>query len=197
MVLKMIFYYYHERAWNRLQWGKKYVKPFVLWFTGLPGSGKSTLAKEIGARLEGLNLNVEQLDGDIIRKVFPKTGFSKEERNVHICRIGFLAGLLEKKNVCVICSFISPYRESRGFVREQINHFIEIFVDAPLEVCEKRDPKGLYQQARRGEIKQFTGIDDPYEKPKKPEIIVNTANESIEGCTDRIFQYLKENRYIF
>ena len=130
VILKMILYYYHERIWNKILWGKSKVKPFVLWFTGLSGAGKSTLADAFAKEFSKYNITFELLDGDIIRDVFPKTGFSKDERNMHIRRVGFLAGMLEKNGVPVICSFISPYRESRQFVRDhtrQINWKSEDF----------------------------------------------------------------------
>jgi len=196
VVLKMILYYYHERAWTKILWGKIRVKPFVLWFTGLSGSGKSTLADAFVKEFKKYNVTFEQLDGDIVRDVFPKTGFSKDERNMHVRRIGFLTGMLQRNGVPVICSFISPYRESRQFVRDNTKNFVEIHVSAPIEVCEARDPKGLYKKVRAGEIKQFTGIDDPYEEPENPEINLNTAEKSVENCVWRIFDYLKKKGYI-
>ena len=196
VVLKMIFYYCHERVWNRILWGKTKVKPFVLWFTGLSGAGKSTLAEAFVKEFKKYNVTYEQLDGDVIREVFPKTGFSKEERNMHIRRVGFLAGMLQRNGVTVICSFISPYRDSRRFVRDSTKNFVEVYVSAPLEICEKRDPKGLYKKVRNGEIKQFTGINDPYEEPENPELSINTAEKSIEGCIWQIFGYLQKKGYI-
>jgi len=196
VLIKMILYYYHERTWNRIFWGKLRVKPFVLWFTGLSGAGKSTLAEAFAKEFEKMNVHFEQLDGDIVRDVFPKTGFSKDERNMHIRRVGFLAGMLERNGVPVICSFISPYRESRQFVRENTKNFVEVYVSASLEVCEERDPKGLYKKVRSGEIKQFTGIDDPYEEPKYPELNLNTAEKDVQNCVWCIFDYLKEKGYV-
>lgn len=194
--IKMALYYYHERAWNKVHWGKVRFKPFVLWFTGLSGSGKSTLAAAVAKELKRRGIHFEQLDGDVFRDVFPKTGFSKEERDMHIRRAGFLAGMLERNGVCTVCSFISPYRESRRFVRENTKNFVEVYVNAPLEICEQRDPKGLYKKARNGGIKQFTGIDDPYEAPEAPELNLNTANQTVEDSVRRIFLYLEEKGYI-
>jgi len=140
-------------------------------------------------------LPVQQLDGDILRSIFPKTGFSKEERIQHIKRAGYLASLLEKNNVFVIASFISPYEESRDFVRTMCDRFIEIYVDTSLETCEQRDPKNLYKKARAGEIKNFTGIDDPYETPSNPEMKIDTNNktekESFDTIKKTIDRYLK------
>jgi len=197
VVLKMILYFYHERIWNRIHWGKKQLKPFVLWFTGLSGSGKSTLAEAVSKELLKKNMNFEELDGDVLRDVFPKTGFSKEDRNMHIRRAGFLAGMLEKRGVSVVSSFISPYREARQFVRENTRHFVEVYVNAPLEVCEKRDPKGLYKKVRSGEIKQFTGIDDPYEVPENPELRIDTDQHSVDVCTLKVISYLKKRGFVF
>lgn len=194
--VKMVLDYFHERTWNKIHWGKSRVKPFVLWFTGLSGSGKSTLADAVAERLKKMNVNFEKLDGDVVRDVFPKTGFSKEERNMHIRRVGFLAGMLERNNVSSVCSFISPYRESRRFVRDNTKNFVEVHVSAPLEVCEKRDPKGLYKKVRNGEIKQFTGVDDPYEEPQNPELNINTADQNVQDCVRQIFAYLRKTRYI-
>lgn len=195
-LLKMILYYGHERIWNNVLWGKHRIKPFVLWFTGLSGSGKSTLAEAVAKELKRINVNFEELDGDVVRDVFPKTGFSKDERNMHIRRVGFLVGLLERNRVSAVCSFISPYRESRQFVRDNTNNFIEIYVSTPLKVCEERDPKGLYKKVRKGEIKQFTGIDDPYEEPQSPELNINTADKSVDDCVGHILKHLKRKGYI-
>lgn len=131
-------------------------------------------------------MKVERLDGDEVRKIFPNTGFSKEERNDHIKRVGFLASKLEENGVSVIASFISPYRETRDFVRSLCNNFMEVHVATPLEECERRDVKGLYAKARKGEITRFTGIDDPYEQPLNPEIKIDTTNRYIEESIDYI-----------
>ncbi len=196
VIAKIILYFVHERAWNKSHYGRKRIKPFVLWFTGLSGSGKSTLAEKAIKYLQKKDLPTQQLDGDILRSIFPKTGFSKEDRIQHIKRAGYLASLLEKNNVFVIASFISPYQESRDFVRNMCKHFIEIYVNASIETCEQRDPKGLYKKVRAGEIKNFTGIDDPYEIPLNPEMTVNTNNaseeESFKQIKKSIDRYLTE-----
>jgi len=161
---------------------------FVLWFTGLSGAGKSTLADKMYDYLKQKRLRVERLDGDIVRSIFPDTGFSREERDKHIKKVGYLASILERNGVIVIASFISPYREARGFVRNLCDNFIEIHVKAPLSTCEQRDVKGLYKKARAGEIQHFTGIDDPYEPPENPEIVVDTDKVSVEES----FLFLKQ-----
>ncbi len=170
-------------------------KGFVLWFTGLSGSGKTTLADKVYELLCREHSNVEKIDGDVLRGVFPSTGFTKEDRDEHIRRVGFMASLLEKHGVAVAASFISPYREARDFIRGLCGNFTEIYVSATLEECEKRDVKGLYKMARSGEIKNFTGIDDPYEEPSSPEIIVDTVAESVDESVEKIMNYVRE-RYL-
>ena len=186
ILVKLILYYLHERVWNNVRFGKKEITPKVLWFTGLSGAGKSTLAEAVYKELKKRGYKTEHLDGDNVRHIFPKTGFSKEERDRHVRRVGFLASKLESNGVFVTASFISPYRESRQFVRELCRNFVEIHVATPLEVCEQRDVKGLYAKARAGEITNFTGIDDPYEAPENPEITVDTSKESLERSVQRI-----------
>ena len=196
VVLKILLYFIHERTWDRVRFGKKEISPFVLWFTGLPSSGKTTLADDVSKKLTKNGFKVERLDGDRVRNIFPNTGFSKEERNLHIQRVGSLASILEKNGTVVVASFISPYAETRDFVRTLCQSFIEIFMATPLEECEKRDNKGLYKKARKGEIKYFTGIDDPYEVPTNPEMIIDTTNESVEKSAEKIMRYLKENKFL-
>ena len=162
----------------------------VIWLTGLSASGKTTIGQALADHLKEQGHRVEHLDGDLVRKMFPGTGFTREERDRHIKRIGYLAALLEKHDVYVVASFISPYREARGFVRSQCKNFLEVYVSTPLEVCEKRDPKGLYEKARKGEISNFTGISDPYEAPENPEIEIDTTGISVDEAVDRILDYL-------
>jgi len=169
-------------------------KGFVLWLTGLSGSGKSTLADKVYECLLRTGRRVEKLDGDVMRGLFPSTGFTKQDRDEHIKRIGFVASLLERNGVIVVASFISPYRDTRRFVRNMCGNFIEVFVSASLDECEKRDVKGLYEKARAGHIKNFTGIDDPYEEPENAEIVVSTDSQTVEDSVDQIVDYLK--RYI-
>jgi len=192
VVLKMLLYFFHERIWDRVKFGKRQLNPAVLWFTGLSGSGKSTLAQAVQEKLLKKGLKVEYLDGDNVRDIFPKTGFSKEERDAHVRRVGYLASRLAKNGVFVAASFISPYEESREFVRSLCSNFTEIYVSTPLEECERRDVKGLYAKVRSGEIKNFTGVDDPYEAPSKPELEINTQNMSIDEAADEVISYLEE-----
>lgn len=162
------------------------VTPAVVWFTGLSGSGKSTLAEWVGRELRARGERVEMLDGDALRGVFPATGFSRAERDAHVRRAGYLASRLEHHGVFVLASLISPYRESRAFIRGLCRRFIEVHVSTPIEACEQRDVKGLYARARRGEIAEFTGVSDPYEPPESPELRIDTTGISVEEAGRRV-----------
>ena len=169
----------------------------IVWFTGLSGAGKSTIAEALAPRLRELGKRVEILDGDVVRLHLSKgLGFSKEDRDTNIHRIGFVAHLLQRNGTIVITAAISPYRSTRDWVRELSHEFVEVFVDTPLEVCEGRDVKGLYAKARSGEIKQFTGISDPYEAPASPEVTVRTHEQSLEQCVESIVQKLTGLGYV-
>jgi len=194
VILKMVLYFVHERFWNNIKFGKKEIEPAVYWFTGLSGSGKSTLSESFYEYLKKKNLRVEHLDGDAVRNIFPKTGFTKEDRDKHIKRVGFLASKLENNGVIVIASFISPYQETRDFVRNLCNNFNEVHVATPLDVCEERDVKGLYKKVRKGEIKNFTGIDDPYEIPENPEITIDTSNMKIEDSVKELVKFFNSRK---
>ena len=174
-------------------------KSAVLWFTGLSGSGKSTIANEVEKRLYENQITSYVLDGDNIRfGLNSNLGFSAEDRQENIRRIGEVSKLFVDAGVITLTAFISPYREDRDNVRKLLaaDEFIEIFVDTPIEVCEDRDVKQLYAKARRGEIKGFTGIDAPYEAPAKPEITVDTSKQPLETSVDQIMAYLNEHDYI-
>lgn len=191
-VIKILLFFLHERLWEKIHFGKKLRQPFVLWFTGLSGSGKNALSSEVYHHLIELGYRVEHLDGDVIRKIFPTTGFSKDERNAHIKRVGYLASRLEHNGVIVIVSLISPYEESRSFVKGLCKNFVEVYVSASIEVCEQRDVKGLYRKAREGIIKNFTGIDAPYEVPENPKLIVDTEKLSLEKSVNVVLRYLEK-----
>lgn len=160
----------------------------MLWFTGLSGSGKSTIATRVHGELVRRGAEVEYIDGDALREVFPNTGFTRAEREEHLRRTGYMAGRLAAHGVTVVASFVSPYRESREFIRRLCPDFVEIYVSTPLEECERRDVKGLYARARRGEIRNFTGIDDPYEPPDHPELTLDTRALSVDECVARVLE---------
>lgn len=169
----------------------------TVWFTGLSGSGKSTIARALEQELRARSCNLEVLDGDIVRTNLTKgLGFSKEDRDENIRRIGFVSHLLTRNGVIVLVSAISPYQAVREEVRDRIEDFVEIYVNAPVEVCEERDVKGLYKKARAGEIKGFTGIDDPYEAPTNPEVECRTDKESLEESVNKVLAKLEEMGYL-
>ena len=170
-------------------------KGMVLWLTGLSGSGKSTLAEKLYDELNRRGKRVERLDGDVLRGVFPNTGFSKEARDEHIRRVGFMASRLEHHGVIVVASFISPYRTARDFVRNLCDNFIEVYIKASLDECKRRDVKGLYKKAMAGEITSFTGIDDPYEEPTQPELVIDTEQQTIDESVRQVMEYLKPYLY--
>lgn len=165
-------------------------KPTVLWFTGLSGSGKSTISERVFEILQEREYEVEHLDGDAVRDIFPKTGFSRKERTEHIKRVGYLASRLQTHGVFVIGSFISPYQDSRDFVRNMCDDFTEVYISTPLIECERRDVKGLYQKAREGKIDNFTGISDPYEEPENPELTIDTTNITVDEAVQKVLDYL-------
>jgi adenylylsulfate kinase len=172
-------------------------KGFTIWFTGLSGAGKSTLSEAIEKRLVDRGRNVEILDGDIVRTHLSKgLGFSREDRDTNIKRIAFVCGLLTRNGVICISAAIAPYREARQWARQEIGKFIEVYVKCPIEVCRQRDVKGLYKLVDEGKITGFTGVDDPYEEPEHPELVVETSKESIEESVGRIFAKLEELGYL-
>jgi adenylylsulfate kinase len=170
---------------------------FTLWFTGLSGAGKSTNSYNIYMELKRRGLKVELLDGDIIRINFSQgLGFSKRDRDINIRRIGFVSYLLNKNGIISIAAAISPYREIRDLNRRLIENYVEVFCDCPLEVLERRDPKGLYKKARVGEIENFTSISDPYEPPENPEIVLRTGEETVSDSFGKIIAYLEARGFV-
>ncbi|MEO9058724.1 MAG: adenylyl-sulfate kinase [Ktedonobacteraceae bacterium] len=170
---------------------------FTIWFTGLSGSGKSTLSDIIEQRLKGRGRNVEVLDGDIVRTHLSKgLGFSREDRDTNIKRIAFVCGLLTRNGVVCISAAIAPYSEAREWARQEIGSFVEVYIKCPLSVCRERDVKGLYKLVDEGKIKNFTGVDDPYEEPEHADLVIETDKETIEESVARIFAKLEELGYL-
>ena len=196
--INMILYFFYHGIFLKLFSLETQTKGYILWLTGLSGSGKTTISNRLQEELLKQGKRVQQIDGDILRKTISKDlGFSLEDRTKNLERAIEVANLLSNNNIIVICSFISPIAELRhSFKRRFYNKFIEIYVNAPLEVCEKRDVKGLYKKARSGEIKDFTGISQEYEEPFLPNIEINTDKETIEESTNKILIYLKREKYI-
>jgi adenylylsulfate kinase len=176
----------------------RYGRGFTLWFTGLSGAGKTTIAEIVERDLRWRFGRIEVLDGDIVRTNLSKgLGFSREDRNINVLRIGFVANLLTRNGVGVIVSAISPYKEARDQVRRRIGDFIEIYVDCPVEVCAERDVKGLYKKAYAGEIKEFTGVSDPYEPPAAPELTLRTNEEEPQESARKVIERLEELGYLW
>lgn len=172
-------------------------KGFTMWFTGLPCSGKSAIADKLADKLKERGLYVERLDGDIVRQDLTRDlGFSKADRDENIRRVTFVAKLLSRNGVAVLTSFISPYREMRDRARDQIFDFVEVYAKCSLEECMRRDVKGMYKKALAGQIKEFTGVSDPYEEPLKPELIVETDKETLDESVNRCLARLVELGYL-
>lgn len=175
----------------------KATQGFTVWFTGLPSSGKSTVARLVEKQLKKWNLKVELLDGDVVRTYLSKgLGFTKEDRDANIKRIGFVCQLLTRNGIVAVVSAVSPYREARDSNRRLIGNFVEVYVQTSLAECEKRDVKGLYMRARRGEIQGFTGVDDPYEEPVAPDVLCETEKETPEQSAAKVFRRLQELGYL-
>ena len=191
-VFKILTYYWFDIVWDKLT--KKKYKNSILWFTGLSGSGKTTIAKKLVKKLQDEGHSAMLLDGDEIRDIFKNNGFDKQSRLNHINDVAKMAVYLQKQGIIPIVSLISPYEEARLKARGLTSDFTEIYISTPLDVCEKRDVKGLYAKARSGEITNFTGIHEssPYEAPKNPEIKLDTSNCDIDFCVNEILKKIKK-----
>ena len=187
VVLKMLIYFLHERAWDKIKFGKKEIKPAVIWLTGLAKSGKKDIAKELVALIKNKGFKVEYLDGHTIRHLMPEIGYSREEVNMHIKRVGFLAKKLEEQGVFVVASFLSPYRESRDFVRSICKNYHEVYVSTPLNECIKRDDSGVYEKAKTGKIKNVPGIDVEYEIPLNGEMNIDISKLEPKDAAKQIY----------
>ncbi len=192
-VLKVGLYWAHERAWFKVRWGKKRIEPFNLWFTGLPLSGKTTIADKVYEELEKLHIPIERIDSKDIRDLIPDIGYSRDDRNRHMHRIGNLVCTLQKNSISTVASFVSPYRESRKAIREMVKNNIVVYVKADIETCKERDYKGAYAKALSGEYTNFPGVDDVYEEPQHAEIVIDTDTMSADEAATLIVKYIKKN----
>ena len=192
-VAKVGLYWGHEKVWQRVRWGKKRIDPFNLWFTGLPLSGKTTIADKVYGELDKLQIPLERIDSKDIRELIPDIGYSREDRNRHMHRIGNLIKTLQNNSVSTVASFVSPYKESRKAIREMVKNNVVVYVKADIETCKKRDYKGAYEKAFSGEYKNFSGVNDVYEEPQHAEIVIDTDKLSVDEAVEIIVKYIKKN----
>lgn len=192
-ISKVALYYVHEKFWQRIRWGKKQIEPFNLWFTGLPLSGKSTIADLVYEKLKKYPIPLERIDSKDVRELIPDIGYSRDERNRHMHRIGHLIKTLQNNSISTVASFVSPYRESRKAIREMVKNNVVVYVKANIETCKERDYKGVYTKALNGELQNFSGVNDVYEEPTHAEIVIDTNVMSAEDAAESIVQYLKKH----
>ena len=192
-VFKVGLFWLHEKAWFKVRWGKKRIEPFNLWFTGLPLSGKTTIADKVFDQLEKLDIPIERIDSKDIRDLIPDIGYTREDRNRHMHRIGNLVCTLQNNSISTVASFVSPYKESRGAIREMVTNNIIVYVKADIETCKKRDHKGAYAKALSGEFKNFPGVDEVYEEPEQAEVVIDTDVTSVDNAVEIIVKYVKKH----
>jgi len=192
-VLKVALYWGHEKIWQKIHWGKKRIEPFNLWFTGLPLSGKSTIADKVYEDLEKMHIPIERIDSKDIRELVPNIGYSREDRNRHMLRIAHLIKTLQNNSISTVASFVSPYRESRKAIRKMVKNNIVVYVKADIATCKQRDYKGVYEKALRGELQNFSGINDIYEEPRCAEIVIDTESMSADEAAQQIVKYVKKH----
>ncbi len=191
--LKVGLYWAHERLWFRVRWGRKKIEPFNLWFTGLPLSGKTTIADSVFEELGKLQIPIERIDSKDIRSLIPDIGYSREDRNRHMHRMAHLIKTLQNNSISTVASFVSPYRESRKAICEMVKNNIVVYIKADIETCKARDKDGKYERALKGELKNFTGVNDVYEEPEHAEIVIDTDKLSVEEASKIIVKYVKKN----
>jgi len=192
-VLKIGLFWLHERAWFKVRWGRVKIEPFNLWFTGLPLSGKTTIADKVYEELEKLHIPIERIDSKDIRDLIPNIGYTREDRNRHMHRIGNLICTLQNNSISTVASFVSPYKESRGAIREMVGNNIIVHIKADVETCKKRDYKGAYAKALSGEFKNFPGVDEVYEEPEHAEIVIDTEAVDVAEAVKTIVSYVKKH----
>ncbi len=193
MVAKLLFYYFHERAWDKLRFGKVEVPPLVLWITGIPRSGKTTLGDMIYKELQKNKLKMQRLDSHDVRPLFPETGFTRDEVNNHIKRVGHLASMMEKNGIITIASFVSPFAESRDFVRKNCKNYVEVYLKTTADEVRVGHHYELYDKAEKGLIKDVAGMDVKYETSPDTEIVIETGNKSLEQAKDDIVRFIRKN----
>jgi len=194
-IVKVGLYWAHERAWFKVRWGRKKIEPFNLWFTGLPLSGKTTIADKVFEELKKLDIPLERLDSKDIRDIVPNIGFTREDRNRHMHRVGYLIKTLQNNSISTVASFVSPYKESRKAIREMVKNNIVVYIKSDISTCKLRDIEGKYQKAIDGEYKNFTGVSDIYEEPQHAEIVIDTDKLSADEANKEIVKYIKK-KYI-
>jgi len=191
-VAKIALYWAHERAWVKVRWGKKRIEPFNLWFTGLPLSGKTTIADAVYKELQKLDIPLERIDSKDIRELIPDIGYTREDRNRHMHRVGHLIKTLQKNSISTVASFVSPYKESRKAIREMVKNNVVVYIKADIATCKQRDTKGKYEKALKGELQNFTGVNDVYEEPQHAEIVIDTDKITVDEASKKIVNYIKK-----
>ncbi len=191
-VAKLVFYYAHERLWDKIRFGKVELEPVVLWITGIPGSGKTLLGDMIYEELRNRNLKVQRLDSRDVRPLFPDIGFSREQVNHHIKRTGYLASMLEENGIVTVASFVSPYEESRQFVRGICRNYVEVHMDVSVATVRRAGVCDLYEQSTNGAVENLPGVDFEFEKSEDTEFVLTGAEDSLEAARDEIVDYLFE-----
>ncbi len=192
VVIKMIIYFFHERIWNKIKFGRREIEPCAVWITGLSRSGKTEIAEKVTQGLKKRGYKVEHLDGSNIRNLFPETGHTRKEVDEHIKRVGYLVKKLEEQNVFVVASFLSPFKESREFVRNLTDNFLEVYISTPADVCAARDKSGIFESAKKGEIQNFPGVNIGYERSDSPELTIDTTNISNQEASDMILKEINK-----